>query len=56
MRNAMRGSHVRVKVYVHPYVRVNRVASSEEGMEAGCYTSILPYFYDPEGDARKAMG
>jgi hypothetical protein len=35
MRNAMRGSRVRVRVYIHPDVRDDRVTSSEEGLEAG---------------------
>jgi len=54
MRNAMRGSRVRVRVYVHPNTRGDRVASSEEGLEAGCQASRE--FYDPEGGSRKALG
>jgi hypothetical protein len=53
-RNAMRGSRVRVGVYALPNVRVDRVASSEECLEAGCKASAE--FYDPEGGARMAVG
>ncbi len=54
MRNAMRGSRVRVWVYVHPNVRFDRVSSSVEGLEVGCRASAE--LYDLEGDAGEAMG
>ena len=54
MRNAMGDNRVCVRVYVHPNVRVDRVPSSEEGLEAGCQAPTE--FHNPEGGAGEAVG
>ncbi len=53
-RNATGDNSVLVNVYVHPYVRVDIVPSSEEGLEAGCQAPTE--FHDPEGGAGEAVG
>ena len=53
MRNAMGVVRVSARVYVHPYVRFDRVSNSEEGLEAGCYAPAK--FHDSEWVAGEAM-
>ncbi len=54
MRNAMRDNRVRVKVYVHQDEIIDRVASSEEGLETG--RNVPTELHDPEGNTGGAAG